>query len=114
MSVFSSSNSPSRPMTTSLASLIRFANSSGGMSMRPASESALQTRSFSDFSCGSITALYSIADGLGLQPRFVSSLGIRRLNSSLLEPEIRVRQILVQFGPERLLLISGIQPGFDH
>src|ERR1700688_2175041 len=45
---------------------------------------------------------------------FESSLRIRRFRSSLLEPEIRVRQILVQLGPERLLLISGIQPGFGH
>ena len=52
-----SSNSVSRLRTTSLASLIRFGNSSGPMSTKPASESNLQTCSFSDSLCASLTAL---------------------------------------------------------
>jgi len=39
---------------------------------------------------------------------------IARFVPCLLEPEIREREVLIQFGPERLLLIPRIQSGFSH
>src|SRR6266851_662520 len=113
MSVVSSNNSLSRPMTTCLASLIRSGNSSSVMSTRPASESNFQTCSFSD-SSSSLTALHSVLRWPDCCSKLRSSLSIRRFMPGLLEPEICVRQILVQLGPERLLPIPRIQPGLGH
>jgi len=84
-------------MTTCLASLIRSGNSSSVISTRPASESNFQTRSFSGFSCGPLTVLYSVL-----------------VAACWLEPEIGVCQVLVQFGPESLLPIPGGQPSLGH
>src|SRR6266567_38240 len=116
MSVVSSSNSLSRPMTTCLTSLIRSGKSSSVMSTRPASESNFHTCSSSDSSCGRLTALHSVPTTARLvtPTNLHSSLCIRRFMRGLLESEICVCQILVQLRPERLLPIPRIQPGLGH
>ena len=102
-------------MTIRLTSLIFSANPSTGISTRPASESILQT------CCSSV----SLSDPLTApnlarctrtetSTRSSSSLCILPFAPCLLEPEVGVCQILVQFRPERLVPLVRIQPSLGH
>ena len=116
MSDAACSNSLNLPMTTCFASLIRSANSSGRMSRKPASKSKLHTRSSSVSLSGRFTLCTPvlIVTQLGHKLKAHGLLRIGRFVPRLLEPEIGEGEVLVQFGPERLLLIPGIHSSLSH